>query len=167
MQITLNDVKDFFKQIGYTWKGELFINNNFNIAQSFRDFNTNEPQSIILYPHNSTAKHFMTVLITSSNFEFYNSYYNFGDIDDPCLNVSLNHSNTWQQYLFNKYGKEYQQYLIDYAKTSKKRIIKNLVDEINDLKLKRHTASLNAKAKIEEYNQLERNAKLLEEQFNQ
>ena len=31
-------------------------------------------------------------------------------------------------------GKQYQQYLIDYAKTSKERIIKNLVDEINDLR---------------------------------
>lgn len=154
MDITLNDVKQFINTLGYTWNGDVFIDTDFVKAENFNQLNSTEPQSIIL--HHGRKKEYMSVIIDEAHFKSYNYYYDFGDIDDPCFKLADDYSDQWQKFLFNKYGKQYQQHLLSYSKSNKERIIANLVKEINRLKQERHAVSINAKNEIEKYNNLEK-----------
>lgn len=166
MEILIDDVKEFLNTRGYNWDGKIITRSGLVAPKSFDTFADdayNENYTYIKLQKGADVL-INPVCISSTLFEIYDEYYDWGDIDDPSREKIADWSTEWRQFLFAKYGKEYQSHLRNSAKLYKHRIIADMTSKIKKLKEQRHQVANDAKNEIAKCNQMEQLADSFDQQ---
>ncbi len=139
--ISVKTIKEFLHQQGYTWKGEISMcGNPTHSAQAF-ELNNQNIENFVLYSPKPYNQH---ILVNLCKFYFCtpiddaNTY----SIKEQNFNITLDLSDKWQKFLFEKYGEHYQQELINLADRNINSLVKTLHNNLKSLK-EQHKTTFN------------------------
>ena len=118
--ITLDDVKDFLSTLGYAWNGAIILNGGCGCAEDLSDFNNNREMLTSMRLHTPEGAMIKDVMITGISFTFYNKSLDHSDIDATMeYEVEKDHTEQWIQFLLQRYGNNYRNYVKKLCKRMK------------------------------------------------
>ena len=158
INISLDDVKDFLKTLGYEWNGLIVKNNMCTHARDLSDFKSNTTLTTLrlqLPKFNNDKILFKDALITKTDFIFYQETIG-SDIDDICeYEVETDYTEQWVKFLIQRHGEQYKDYVKILCKTLKQQEINNAKREVDKIKRTKLEIMRKLKEKLLKWKKLE------------
>jgi len=150
--INLKDIKQFFKYLGFTWKGEIATASGDIVLIDASEITDGSPCRFKVY--NDYGAHYQLAEITAINFALYDYAY-FSDLDSvPSLVSTGNYSRKWIEYLTKKYGTDYKLYAAEECKSVIHSTIQSSINQVNELNQTKRKIISSTRKKLNELNSL-------------